>query len=71
MTNPLPEIKTLDDFAKWCAMPEVELQNHITSCFKRFADLTDYIDHDQYFGRLNAAKFIWFNADAIWVTSFQ
>ena len=71
MKNPQPEIKTLDDLAEWCAMPKGELQNHIAWCFKRFADFTDYVDHDQYFSRLNDAKYIRYNAVAIPVTSFQ
>jgi len=71
MKNPQPEIKTLDDLAKWCAMPKGELQNHIAWCSKGCADFTDYVDHDQYFSRLNHAKFIWHNAVAIPVTSFQ
>jgi len=41
MSNPQPEIKTVDDSAKWCAMPKGELRNHIAWCFKRFADFTD------------------------------
>jgi len=47
MKNLQPEIKTLDDLAEWCAMPKWELQNHIAWCFKRYADYTDYLDHDQ------------------------
>ena len=71
MTNPQPEIRTLDDLAKWCAMPKGELQNHIAWCFKRFANFTDYIDHDQYCSRLSDAKSIWFNTVAILVPSFK
>jgi len=71
MKNPRPEIKTLDDLAEWCAMPKEELQNHIAWYFKRFADFTDYVDHDQYFSRLNDAKCIWYNPVAIPVMSFQ
>jgi len=71
MNNPQPEIKTFDDLAKWCAMSKGELQNHITWCFKRFADFTDYVDHDQYFSCLNDANYIRYNALAIRVTSFQ
>jgi len=41
MKNPQSEIKTLNDFAEWCPMPNGELQNHIAWCFKRFADFTD------------------------------
>jgi len=46
MKNPGPEIKTLDDLAKSCAIPKWELQNHIGWCFKRFADFTDYVNHN-------------------------
>jgi hypothetical protein len=53
MRNPWPDIKTLDDLAEWCAMPNGELQNHIPWCFQRFADFTDYVNHDQYFSHLN------------------
>jgi len=69
--NSRPEIKTLDDLAKWCAMPKWELQNHIDWCLKRFADFTDYINHNQYFSHLNNDEYIRFNAVAIPVTSFQ
>jgi len=71
MKNLRPEIKTLDDLAEWCAMPRGELQNHITWCFKRFADFTQYVNHDQDVSRLNDAKYIQYNAIAIPVTSFQ
>jgi len=71
MQNPQPEIKTVDDLAEWCAMPKGEHQNHIAWCIKRFADLTDYVDHDQYFRCLNDAKYIWYKSVAILVTSFQ
>jgi len=71
MKNPRPEIKTLYDLAEWCAMPKGELQNHIAWCFKRFADFTDYVNHDQYFSCLNDANYIQYNAVAIPVTSFQ
>jgi len=63
--NPPPEINILDALAKWCAMPKGELQNHIAWCFKIFADLIDYIDHDQYFSHLNHPKYILYNAVAI------
>jgi hypothetical protein len=69
--NPQLELKTLDDLAKWCAMPKGELQNHIAWCFKRFAVFTDYVDHVQYFSRLNDATYNRYNAVAIPVTSFQ
>jgi len=71
MKNAQPEIETLDDMAEWCAMPKGELQNHMAWCFKRFADFTDYVDHYQYFSRLNDAKYIQYNAVAIPVTSFE
>jgi len=69
--NERPEIKTLDDLAEWCAMPKAELHNHIAQCFKRFADVTDYVDRDRYFSHLNDVKHIWYNSVAIPVTSFQ
>jgi len=47
MKNLWPEIKTLNDLAEWCAMPKGELQNRIACCVKRFADFTDYVDHNQ------------------------
>jgi len=71
MKNPGPEMKTLYDLAEWCAMPKGELQNHIDWCFKRVADFMDYVDHDQYFSRLNDAKYIWYNAVTIPVTSVE
>jgi hypothetical protein len=52
-------------------MPNGELQNHIACCFKRFANFIDYIDHNQYFSRLDDAKYIRYNTVAILVTSFQ
>jgi len=70
INNTRPEIKTLDDSVEWCAMPKGELQNHIAWCFKRFADFTDYVDHDQYFSCPNDAKYIPYNVVAIPVTSF-
>jgi hypothetical protein len=71
MKDPWSEIKTLDDLAEWCAMLKGELQNQIAWCFKRFADFTDYINHDQYLSHLKDAKYIRYNAVAILVTSFQ
>jgi hypothetical protein len=71
MKNPQPEIKTLDDLAESCAKPKGELQNHIAWCFKRFANFTDYVDHDQYFSCLNHTKYILYNTVAILVTSFH
>jgi len=38
------EIISLDDLAEWCVVLKVELQNDIAWCFKRFADITDYVD---------------------------
>jgi len=58
-------IKTLDDLAEWCAMPKGKLQNPIVCCFKRFADVTAYVDHDQNFSPFNDAKHIRDNAVAI------
>jgi len=66
-----PEIMTRDDLAKWCAIPKGELQNHIAWCFKIFADITDYVGHNQYFCRLNDAKYIRYNAVAHLLPSFQ
>jgi hypothetical protein len=64
-------MKTHDDLAKWCAMPKGELQNHIPWCIKKFATFTDSIDNNQYFGHLNEAEYIQYNAVAILMTSFQ
>jgi len=55
----------------WCAMPKEEIQNYIAQYFTRFADITDYVEHDQYFSGLNKANHIWYNAVVIQVTSFQ
>jgi len=52
-------------------MPTGKLQNHMARCCNRFANLTDYIDHDQYFGRLKELWNIRSNAVPIPVTSFQ
>ena len=71
MNNPRPEIKTIDDLAKWCAMFKGELQNHIACCLKRFANFTDFIDNDQYFSHLNNAKYIQYNTVAIPMMSYQ
>ena len=70
MKHPRPEIKTLDDLAKWCAMPHGELLNHIAWWFKRFANLTDYVNQDRYFSHLNDAKYVRYNALAIRVMFF-
>jgi len=56
MKNLQPDIMTLDDLAKWCGMPKGKLQNHIAWCFRKFADFTDYVDHDQYFIHLPDAN---------------
>jgi len=66
-----PELKTLDDLAKCFAMLEGEQQNHIAWGFKRFANFTHYIKHDQYFSRLNDSMYNLYNAVAISVTFFQ
>jgi hypothetical protein len=71
MNTPQPEIKTIDDLAERCAMLKGELHNHIAWCFKRYADFTDYIDHDQYLSRLNIAKQISCDASANPVMLFQ
>jgi len=71
LKNPRPEIMTLDDLAEWCAMSKGELQNNIAWCFKRFADFTDYVDHDQYFSCLNQSQCIRYNAVPVLVSSFQ
>jgi hypothetical protein len=71
MKNPQPEIMTVDTLVEWSAMPTGELQNHIAWCFKRFADLTDYIDHNQFSSGLNDTKYVQYNAVAIAVASFQ
>ena len=65
-----PESKTLDDLAEWCAMPKEELHNDIAWFFKRFADFTDYVNHDQYFSRFSNGKYIELYTVAIPVTSF-
>jgi len=71
MKYPSPDIKTLDDFAKLCAMPKGELQSHIAWCFKRFANFTDYVHHEQYFSCCNDWKYIQYREVTIPVTSFQ
>jgi len=71
MNNLQPDIQTLDYLAEWCAMPKGELQNHIAWCFKRFADFTDYVDHNHYFSHLNDAKYIRYNTVATLVKSLQ
>jgi len=43
-------------------MPEGEPKNHIAWSFQRFADFTDYVDHNPYFSRPNDAKYIQYNA---------
>ena len=71
MKNLRPEIRTLEDLADWCAIPQRELQKHIAWCLKRFAHLTDYVDHDHYFSHLNNEKCIRYNVVAIPEKSFQ
>lgn len=65
-----PEINTLDDWDKWCAMAKGELQNRIARYFKRLVDFTDYIDYDQYFSYLANVKYIPYNL-ALFVMSFR
>jgi hypothetical protein len=69
--NLRPEIKTLDDFAKWCAKPKGELQNLIAWRIKRFADFTEYVHHDQYFCSLHDAKYICYIKVPILALSYQ
>jgi hypothetical protein len=38
---------------------------------ERFADFTDYVDHDQYFSHLKDTKYIRYNTVAILAMSFQ
>ena len=71
MNNQWPEITILNDLAKWCAMPNGELENHIDWCLKRFADYTDYVDHDLYSSHSNNAQIIPYHAVALPVTSFH
>jgi len=71
MKNQRPEIKIINDFAEWCAIPKGELQNHIAWCVKRFADFTEYVNHDQYVSHLNDAKYIRSKAIGIPVMSVQ
>jgi len=71
MNIPWPEIETLDDLAEWCAMPKGELPNHIAWCFMRFANVTDYVNLDQYFSCLNDEKYIQPIEITLWVTSFR
>jgi hypothetical protein len=57
--------------AEWCAIPIGELQNYIPWRLKRFADFTDYVDHDKYISRCNVSKYIRYNTAPTLVTSFQ
>jgi len=59
LNNQQPDIMTLDDLAKWCAMPTGELQNHIAWCLKTLDNFTDYVNHDHYFSHPNDAQYIW------------
>lgn len=52
-------------------MPKWKLQNYTTCCFKRFANVIDYVNHDQYFRHLNNMTYMQYNAVAIPVRSFQ
>jgi len=45
MKNPQPEIETLDELAKWWAMPKGVLQTHIAWCYNGFANVADHIDN--------------------------
>jgi hypothetical protein len=65
MNKPWPEIKTVDDMAKWCAIPKGELRNQIAWCFNRFADFTEYVYYNQYFTCPKAAKHILDNTETI------
>lgn len=69
--NLRPQIKTVDDMAEWCAIPNRELQNLIVWCCNRYADFTDYLEHDQYFSCLNNTTYIPYNAEAVPVMSFE
>jgi len=71
MNNSRPGITTLDDLAEWCMMLNGEVQNQIACCFKRFADFTDYVNHNQYFSCPNDAKYICYNTVVFPMTSFQ
>ena len=52
-------------------MPNRELLNQIAWSYTRFVDFEEYINHDQYFGRICHAEYILSSAVAIPVTSFQ
>lgn len=71
MNYPGAQIKTLDVLSAYCALPKGELLNHIASCFKRFVDMIDYVNHNQYLSNLNNVKCICYNAVTIPVTCFQ
>jgi len=71
MNNPQPEIKPLDDLAEWCAIQNGQLQNHISLCFKRFANSTDYVVYDQYLSCPNSVKYIRYTAVTKKVMSSQ
>jgi len=49
-------------------MPKQELQNHIAWCFQRFAELSDYFDHDRYFNHFNDAIYIQYSTVELQVT---
>jgi hypothetical protein len=69
--NPRPEVMTLEDVPKWFSMPNGELKNHIARGFKIYADYTDYVNYDEYFGLCKDAKYIRYKPVAIQVTAFQ
>jgi len=71
MKNLQPETKTLDGLAEWCAMPTEEIKNQIAWCFEWFADVTDYVDQNQYFCHPNVVTYIRYKAVAIPVTPCQ
>jgi len=58
-------MKTLRYLAKWFTMAIGELQPHIPWWFKRFADFTGYVDHNQYFSHFKDRIYIWYNLLAI------
>ena len=58
MKNLELDIRTLNDLAEWWGMPKGELQNNIAWCLNRYADFTDYVNHNQYSSHLNNGKYI-------------
>jgi hypothetical protein len=63
--TPWPEMNTVSYLPKWFTMAIGELQPHIASQFKRFADFTGYVNHIQYFSHLNHGIYIWHNPLAV------